>query len=421
MATNTQDIEFLLNELKSKKQNNIEKAKATHELFKKIKENLLLTIKSMENHPSMFSRAAEFWASIPKWQKILAGVLFAVPTVLLGIVAHLWLFLTVCIIATVLYAVSAIILDDHHNCNTNSGANLSKGILSLADYLEQTINALNSVCDTLTEEADEFHIENEKLKQSVININTQMDLLIKQIHAAAGLVGDLSIDSENRQQLTSSLLKAVEEKFSVLEELKKIRDEEQQLLADTGEALAQETDEYIKLRQTIAAQTAQMNDTLTNAHLYKSSQALEQEIRDKQEALEQIQNQYKEVFQATQSLLEKSDIFNKQSDEQGEHLQKLATAIEEKTLYLEELIAGINLAKGHSHTMEPPNSPNSAAVYPGLLSLPKVLGSTFNYASSQLAGLFFASSSTTATESTTRPSNPQEHKEHDVEQQIASV
>lgn len=416
MATNTQDIEFLLNELKSKKQNNIEKTKATHEIFKKIKENLLLTIKSMENHPSMFSRAAEFWANIPKWQKILAGVLFAVPTVLLGIVAHLWLFLTVCIIATALYVVSAIILDDHHNCNANSGVSLSKGILSLADYLEQTINALNSVCDKLTEEADEFHIENEKLKQSVININTQMDLLIKQIHAAAGLVGDLSIDSENRQQLTQALLKAVEEKFTVLEELKKIRDEEQQLLTDTGEALAQETDEYIKLRQTIAAQTAQMNNTLTNAHLYKSSQTLEQEIRVKQKALEQVQNQYKEVFQATQSLLENSDVFNQKSDEQGQHLQKLATAIEEKTLYLEELIAGINLAKGHIHTMEP----NSLAVYPGLLSL-KMLGSTFNYATSQLAGLFFASSSTHSTESATLHANPQEHKEQDVEQQIASV
>ena len=96
----TLDIEALIQKAQADEKNNIEKLLITEDVFKKIKESLIITIKSMEKNPSLFSQAADFWGELPLWQKIMGGLTVTVPTLILGLVANVGFLLALCGITT---------------------------------------------------------------------------------------------------------------------------------------------------------------------------------------------------------------------------------------------------------------------------------------------------------------------------------
>ncbi|CAM2736386.1 inclusion membrane protein A [Legionella steigerwaltii] len=166
-------------------QDKFEKITITKEIFEQIKKSLQETIASMEKNPSMFSRAAEYWGELPLWQKIIGGVALTVPTLIMGIVAHIGFLLAICGVTAVTYAAGGIMLDDHHKCSTSAVESLQKGVLSLANLLELTITALDIIRQQLAVEIQKFAKENERLTGNIEELSKKIDLIDKQVMATA--------------------------------------------------------------------------------------------------------------------------------------------------------------------------------------------------------------------------------------------
>lgn len=238
-ATSAEDINALLKSVQSDAQGNFQKIIITQDIFKKIKESLLVTIQSMEKNPSLLSRAAEFWGELPLWQKILGGVALTVPTLILGIIAHLGFMLAICGVTTVVYAGGGLILDDHHSCNTSVTESLAKGIIGLADLLELTISALDAIRQKLAEEVAKFTAENDRLKENVNSLSFKIQSLGIEITAAAELALALKTTKDELEKTAQNLkdqIGAQSELFvSTQQELQKVTDAydaNQQLLAE---------------------------------------------------------------------------------------------------------------------------------------------------------------------------------------------
>ncbi|WP_454781565.1 LegC2/C7 family Dot/Icm T4SS effector [Legionella sp. WA2022007384] len=168
-------------------QDKLQKITITKELFDEIKKSLQNTIQSMEKNPSIFSRAAEYWGELPLWQKIIGGVALTVPTLIIGIMAHVGFLLALCGVTAVTYAAGGVILDDHHKCSTSAVESLQKGILGLADLLELTISALEIIRKQLVVEIQKFAKENEILVANISDLSKQIDEIDKQVRATTNI------------------------------------------------------------------------------------------------------------------------------------------------------------------------------------------------------------------------------------------
>lgn len=185
------EIANLLKAAQSDENGNLQKIIITQDVFKKIKESLVATIESMGNNKSLISQAAEFWGELPLWQKILGGTALTVPTLILGIIANIGFLLALCGVTAVVYTGGGIILSDHHQCNISITESLAKGIIGLADLLELTITALDTIRQKLAEEVAKFAAENEKLAENVGLLSTKVEELSIEIEASAKLAQSL--------------------------------------------------------------------------------------------------------------------------------------------------------------------------------------------------------------------------------------
>ena len=187
------------------KEGNLNKIKITKEVFEDIRKSLTETVKSMEKNPSLFSRAAKLWGELPLWQKILGGVALTLPTLIIGIVAHIGFLLAICGVTAVTYAAGGIILDDHHKCSTSIVESLQKGILGLADLLELTINALDIIRQQLANEIEKFVTENERLTESITSLSQKIDVLDEHVRATAQITEDLGTTKDGLDQVIVKL------------------------------------------------------------------------------------------------------------------------------------------------------------------------------------------------------------------------
>ncbi len=213
----TLDIESLIKKAQSDEKTDIEKLLITEDIFKKIKESLVVTIKSMEKNPSLFSRAADYWGELPLWQKVMGGLTVTVPTLILGLVANVGFLLALCGITTLAYAGGGIILDDHHNHTVNIIDSLTKGVLGLANLLELTITALDKIRQKLGEEVEKFSAENSILHESNVELTEKLETLGQEIKAATELTESLRQTKESLEAAATALKEQMQEKNELLE------------------------------------------------------------------------------------------------------------------------------------------------------------------------------------------------------------
>lgn len=216
-TSNIDGIELLLKAIKSDEKGSFAKLTITEDIFKKINENLIAIIKSMEKNPSIFARIAKSWGELPLWQKILGGVTLTVPMLIIGIVANIGFLLALCGITAVIYAGSGILLDDHHNCNTSATESLTKGILGLAELLELTIMALDAIRQKLEQEVNNFTLENEKLHTNVNELHTKIAQLDVEIKATHELALALEKTKTELEQTTTNLTSKITEQSDLLD------------------------------------------------------------------------------------------------------------------------------------------------------------------------------------------------------------
>lgn len=148
----------------------------------KVKESFCAVIDSMHDNPSLITRCAEYWGKLPMWQKVGGGVVITIPTLTIGLAAHIGILLAFSGFTVIAYSAGGIALDDHYASNKNMADKLKKGILGLADILVALINQLHSICDSLRQENNRFHCENEllaetrsSLQETVATLTTQAE------------------------------------------------------------------------------------------------------------------------------------------------------------------------------------------------------------------------------------------------------
>ncbi|MGL6037116.1 MAG: LegC2/C7 family Dot/Icm T4SS effector [Legionella sp.] len=139
---------------------------ADKEELVKVKESFCAVIDSMHDNPSLITRCAEYWGKLPMWQKVGGGVALTIPTLIIGLAAHIGILLAFSGFTVIAYSAGGIVLGDHYSSNKNMADKLKKGILGLADILVALINQLHSICDSLHVENDRFHRENELLAET---------------------------------------------------------------------------------------------------------------------------------------------------------------------------------------------------------------------------------------------------------------
>ncbi|KTC80945.1 inclusion membrane protein A [Legionella cherrii] len=249
----SKEIKDKLKNLNETDQDKLVKITITKEIFEQIKKSLQDTIKSMEKNPSMFSRAAEYWGELPLWQKIIGGVALTVPTLIMGIVAHIGFLLALCGVTAVTYTAGGIILDDHHKCSTSAIESLQQGILGLADLLQLTINALDIIRQQLAVEIQKFANENVRLTENIEALSKRIDLIDKQVMATVKINEALGETKNGLVETSEALKEGVEQQTDLMKKNQERLDRIIEGYKASQEELKQKVLEVQKVREALGA------------------------------------------------------------------------------------------------------------------------------------------------------------------------
>lgn len=209
-----------------------------------VKASLGSIIDTMAQNPSIFNRAATYYGELPFWQKIALGLGISVPTLAVGIFAEIGVLLVVGGVTAVAYTATGIVLDDHHHCNINIADRLKKGIVSLADVLELTINALDKIGQKLAEEVEKFKKENDKLASNVLRLTDEVGALSSQVELFIEIEKMLRQDKKDLEEVAESLQQSATDQSA--------------LLQNNQEELARVTKEYDKSQKQLAEKVLEL-------------------------------------------------------------------------------------------------------------------------------------------------------------------
>jgi hypothetical protein len=311
-----------------------------------VKNSLGSIVDTMADNPSLFTRAATIWGELPLWQKILGGIVLSGPTVVAGLFAHISVLLVIGGVTGVVYTGSALILDDHHNCNVSIVERLKAGIFSLADILQLTIDALDKIRQELANEIDRFKLENFRLSENVSDLGTKVDSLSTQVVLFAETEKLLEADRKRLEQTSLTLKETVGENSFLLEkthkELVQVKSEyqqsQQQLCAKVVEL--QEVRSSMELEVEKAKQVGSiLNGTVVN--LSKTVLTDKTQRQEFQAKLETFVTDEKASFHQVAERIckaeEELDIVKEQLKQSNDRYQKLLTRHEDQVIRLEKM------------------------------------------------------------------------------------
>ena len=228
---------------------NLEQIKLTQEKLNKIIEDLMTMIDALALNPSLLSRASDYWGTLHLWQKISLGSGLTVPFFIIGLLAQVTVLLTISIFTLITYAASSLLLDNHHEHNTDRTEHLKKGVASLADLLFAVILSLDKLHEQLANEIDKFHKENERLTININHLNEHTNKLNNQINSFIETEKNLRSIQEDLEQA------AVTFKYTIKEQ--------SDLLQQSQKDLAQAIHKYEQTEIELSAKIVELNNVKT--------------------------------------------------------------------------------------------------------------------------------------------------------------
>jgi chromosome segregation ATPase len=138
-------------------------------------------VQTLNDNPSLITRAATFWGGLPMWEKILVGVGVSGVPLAVGLVAHLGVLLVIGSTTGVVYTAGSIVLDDHHTNNVNIARKVEEGVMGLADILGYIIDLLDKIREQFAHEIERFKLENSRLTDNIDNLQDQVENLGAQV------------------------------------------------------------------------------------------------------------------------------------------------------------------------------------------------------------------------------------------------
>lgn len=221
MATTEEDLkQILLTEnpdVAAMNTDSLEQIASTQKQLSQVKESLGTIIDTIAQNQSLVTRAATYWGELPLWQRVAGGVVLTVPTLAAGlVVAHVGMLMAISGVTAAAYAAGGAVLDDHHNYNVNVIDRLKEGIFSLADVLEITISALETIRYKLAEELEKFKLQNELLTDKICVLGDQIDSLSHQVDVFIETEKLLRNAKEELEKTTEALRESVDQQNDLL-------------------------------------------------------------------------------------------------------------------------------------------------------------------------------------------------------------
>ncbi|HGF0779048.1 TPA: LegC2/C7 family Dot/Icm T4SS effector, partial [Legionella pneumophila] len=301
---------------------------------------------AMNQNPSLFSRAAHFWNKIPLWQKITAGIVLAVPLLMIGIMANLSALITLGIVTGIVYTAASFFLDNHQSQDAGNTEQLNKGISNLVDLLDTVISTLELLREQLAIEIETFERENERLAKNNIQFSEEINSLKSQISELTDTDKKLRA-TQIELELTAKTLKgSIEEQSQVLEQTQKELEKVTQEYKDNQNKLSDKINELEEIKekmgkevyqaQTIAlvlrATVNSLSQTVIadNEHRTAFQLRLNDFLTNKEKSFDQVAER---ICEAEHKL----SVVTKQLEESNQRYRKLLDRQEQQVIRLEQI------------------------------------------------------------------------------------
>lgn len=219
---------------------------STQSTIQKIKEQLKQVLQAITHNPSLFSRAAVFWAGLPLWQKVLGGAGLILPLLLIGLFAHLAVLITLSVVAVLIYTAASLLLDNHQNNAVDATQELTLGMNTLVDLLDTVIATLDQLSKQLELDLASFQQENIRLTQHLDECAQLINTLTTQVNALTNTITALTHTQVDLEAQNTSLDASVEK--------------QKQLLEATQNELAQAIADYEEQQQLLGARIQKLNE-----------------------------------------------------------------------------------------------------------------------------------------------------------------
>ncbi|PWY54506.1 hypothetical protein DGG96_16605 [Legionella qingyii] len=315
----------------------------TQEHLAQVKKSLGAIVDSLQDNPSLISRAAAFWGELPLWQRIIGGVAVSGPTLIIGAAAHIGFLVTISGVSALAYTTSGIVLDDHHYHTKNIAQKLKEGIFGVAEILELTIGALDSIRKKLAVEIDKFKEENERLAKNISRLNEEVETLSAQVEVYIETEKLLRKTKDGLEKTAATLKLDVEKQNKQFEatqkELLKARDEHSRSLV----LLSEKTSELSEVRISMGAEVEKAKKiastlegtvrilssaTITDGNQRQAFQEklnsfLENKAASFDQVAERIGKAESELLEVKSELKASTERFNKLLELQEKQLQRL--------------------------------------------------------------------------------------------------
>lgn len=151
------------------------------------------------------------------WQKVTGGIVLTAPTLAVGLFAHIGVLLVIGGVTGITYTAGAIVLDDHHTCNVNIAKRLKEGLFGLADLLQITIEALDSIRKKFAEEIEKFKNENLRLTDNIDRLGSEVESLSAQVELYIEIEKMLRKDTNEMEQTVKKLQESTTKQTDLLE------------------------------------------------------------------------------------------------------------------------------------------------------------------------------------------------------------
>ncbi|MBI2785227.1 MAG: hypothetical protein HYX60_02510, partial [Legionella longbeachae] len=149
-------------------------------------------------------------------------------------------------VSVLAYTTSGIVLDDHHFHTQNITQKLKEGIFGIAEVLELTISALDSIRKKLAEEVEKFKEENIKLTNNITQLNQDVETLSYQV--------ELYVETEKLLRRTQ------EELEKKAESLTKDLEKQSQLIVDNQNEIQQVKTAHEKIQLELSKKVSELSD-----------------------------------------------------------------------------------------------------------------------------------------------------------------
>ncbi len=283
----------------------VKKLKNSQNQLSQIQKDIDTLIDAMTKNPSLISRAASYWGQIPLWQKIIAGIVLASPTLVIGILTQLITCFVITGFLVASYVGSSLILDDHYNHTQHSTKNIKTGVTGLAEGLNLVTQTLEEICDELSTQVQLFSKENEKFGNNVETLALQNQALTKEVERLKAAERQLFLTQEDLRKTSVDLKKSVDDQTILLEQtqaaLNKVKidfERNQQELAEKNKELS-EVKKHLELEVARYGQQVTLLQTALNdlaANIVKAPEEQEKFYKKIEDFIQDKNNNFLDIF-----------------------------------------------------------------------------------------------------------------------------